>query len=132
MIGVKIPLSVKKRVILDLKGNMQVDMNRAKLVVGSLIAESGQSVEGHLKVGNMQDGTPSRLPIVLINGAQSGKTFYLQAASDGDELNGIAVIHEILRQISPDSLRGRIIAVPIVNFHAFHARQAHSPVDNMK
>ena len=111
---------------------MQVDMNRAKLVVGSLIAESGQSVEGHLKVGNMQDGTPSRLPIVLINGAQSGKTFYLQAASDGDELNGIAVIHEILRQISPDSLRGRIIAVPIVNFHAFHARQAHSPVDNMK
>jgi predicted deacylase len=109
-----------------------VDRNRAKLVVGSLIAESGQSVEGHLKVGNMQDGTPFRLPIVLINGAQSGKTLYLQAASDGDELNGIAVIHEILRLIRPDSLRGRIITVPIVNFYAFHARQAHSPVDNMK
>ncbi len=111
---------------------MRVNNNTAKLAVGSLIAEPGQRIEGHLKVGNMQDGTPVRLPVILVNGAQGGKTLYLQSVSDGDELNGIAVIHEILRKICPDSLRGRVIAVPIVNFHAFHAKQAHSPVDNMK
>ena len=107
-------------------------MSQGKLIVSVLIAEPGQRIDGHLKVGTMPDGTAVRLPIVLINGAKPGKTLYLQSISDGDELNGIAVLHEILRQVRPESLRGRIIAVPIVNFHAFHAKQAHSPVDNVK
>ena len=111
---------------------MRTNRKQSRLVVGALIAEPGQRVEAHLKVGTMQDGLPARLPIVLINGLQPGKTLYLQSISDGDELNGIAVIHEILRQIHPADLRGRLVAVPIVNFHAFHARQAYSPVDNMK
>jgi uncharacterized protein len=107
-------------------------MNQSKLVVGVMVAEPGRRIEGYLKVGAMPDGTPVRLPVALINGAYPGKTLYLQSISDGDELNGIAVIHEILRCIRPEHLRGRMIAVPIVNFHAFHARQANSPVDNMK
>ncbi|MCZ6676473.1 MAG: succinylglutamate desuccinylase/aspartoacylase family protein [Candidatus Poribacteria bacterium] len=106
--------------------------NPDKFVVGPLIAEPGQSAEGHLKVGTMPDGTPLRLPIVIVNGTQGGKTLYLQSISDGDELNGIAVVHEILRQVRPNGLRGRLIAAPIVNVQAFHAKQAHSPVDNMK
>ena len=111
---------------------MRVNSNQARLVVGPLMAGPGQRVEGHLNVGTMQDGTPVRLPVILVNGIERGKTLYLQSVSDGDELNGIAVIHEIVRQVCPENLRGSIIAVPIVNFYAFHAKQAHSPVDNMK
>ena len=103
-----------------------------KLVVDSLAAEPGTRVEGHLSLGNMPDGTPIRVPIVLINGEQPGKTLYLQAISDGNELNGIAVVHEILRKIDPSELRGGLIVVPILNVHAFHAKQAYSPVDNVK
>lgn len=106
--------------------------NANKLIVDSLVAEPGTRVEGRLPVGNMADGTPIRVPIVLINGKQSGKTLYLQAISDGNELNGIAVIHEILNQIDPAELSGSLIVVPIVNVHAFHAKQAYSPVDNVK
>lgn len=102
------------------------------LVVDTLVAVPGQRLEGHLHVGTMADGTPIRLPIVLINGSQPGATLYIQSISDGDELNGVAVIHALLRDIQPDSLSGRIIAVPIVNFHAFHARQAYSPIDDKK
>ncbi len=102
------------------------------LVVDSLVCEPDTRVEGHLSVGNMPDGTPIRVPIVLINGKQPGKTFYLQAISDGNELNGIAVVHNILRMITPSELRGNLIVVPIVNVHAFHAKQAYSPVDNVK
>lgn len=111
---------------------MRGNNHSTRLVVGPFIAEPGQRIEGHLKVGAMPDGTPVRLPFVLINGTAGGKTLYIQAISDGDELNGIAVMHEILRQIRPEALNGKIIAVPIVNFHAFHAKQAYSPIDNMK
>lgn len=106
--------------------------NPNKLVVGNLVAEPGTRTEGRLSVGNMPDGTPIRVPVVLINGKKPGKTLYLQAISDGNELNGIAVIHEILGQIDPAELSGRLIAVPVVNVHAFHAKQAYSPVDNVK
>ena len=107
-------------------------INNNRLTVGSIAAKPGERVEDYLTVGSMPDGTPVRLPVVLINGTQGKQTLYLQSISDGNELNGIAVIHKVLRKISPDNLNGRIIAVPIVNFHAFHARQAHSPVDQMK
>ena len=106
--------------------------NTQKLVVGSLEADPSTQVEGHLSAGTMADGTPIRIPVVLINGKQAGKTLYLQAISDGNELNGIAVIHEILRRITPEALSGSLIVVPLVNVHAFHAKQAYSPVDNVK
>ncbi len=112
--------------------NVMHKINSNKLVVGSLVAEPGTRVEGRLSVGNMADGTPIRVPVVLINGKQPGKTLYLQAISDGNELNGIAVIHEILGKIDPTELSGRLIVVPVVNVHAFHAKQAYSPVDNVK
>ncbi len=106
--------------------------NSKKLVIGDLTAEPDTRVEGHLAMGTLPDGTAIRVPVVLINGQHPGKTLYIQAISDGDELNGIAVIHQILREIVPSQLRGSLIVVPIVNFHAFHAKQAFSPVDNVK
>ena len=111
---------------------MKTKTHRTRFVVGKVAAQPGTRMEGHLEVGTMPDGTAVRLPIVLINGNHPGKTLYIQAISDGDELNGIAVVHKILQTITPEQLHGKIIAVPIVNFHAFHAKQALSPVDNRK
>ena len=103
-----------------------------KLIVDTFVAKPGTRVEGRLQVASLPDGTPIRVPIILINGKYPGKTLYIQAISDGNELNGIAVIHEILSQIHSEQLCGRIIAVPVLNIHAFHAKQAYSPVDNLK
>jgi len=100
--------------------------------VDAITAAPGQKSQGFLTVGEMQDGMPIRLPVALINGVSDGPILYLQAASDGNELNGIAVIQEILRKIQPSQLYGGIIAVPLVNSHAFHAKQAQNPVDGKK
>lgn len=102
------------------------------LRVVHLQAEPGSRCDGYLTVGEMQDGTPVRLPVALVNGAAPGSTLYLQAISDGDELNGIAVIRQVLKRLDPAHLKGRVIAVLIVNFHAFHAGQALNPVDGKK
>ena len=111
---------------------MRNQIHQSKLVVGQLVAEPGTRIEGHLRVGSMPDGTAVRLPVVLINGRYPGKKLYIQAISDGDELNGIAVIHKVLSMLAPDQVSGKIIVVPLVNFHAFHAKQALNPVDNRK
>ncbi|MDP6041599.1 MAG: succinylglutamate desuccinylase/aspartoacylase family protein [Candidatus Latescibacteria bacterium] len=102
------------------------------LQVEHLQAETGQRTDGYLSMAEMQDGSPVRVPVSLVNGADDGPTLYLQAISDGDELNGVGVIRQVLKRLDPALLHGQIIAVLIVNFHAFHAHQAFSPVDGKK
>ena len=108
------------------------DMGERTLQVEHLRAEPGSRCDGYLPVGDGLDGSPCRLPVSLVNGAAPGPTLYLQAASDGDELNGIAVVRRVLAGLDPAMLKGRVIAVPIVNVHAFGAMQAFSPVDGKK
>lgn len=105
---------------------------KTNLQVENVVAKPGTIEYGFLEAGEMQDGTVARLPIAIANGREDGPILYIQAASDGNELNGIAVIHHILNTISPDSLRGGIIAVPVVNTFAFHFRQAYSIADGKK
>lgn len=102
------------------------------LEIGPLRAGPGTAVHGWLPLTELADGSPVRLPVALIHGARPGRTLYLQAVSDGDELNGLAVIREILRRVQPDELAGTIIAVPVLNLPAYFARQALSPVDGQK
>jgi len=102
------------------------------LEVEHLTAEPGIIKRGYLAITEMRDGTPTQVPVVLVNGSADGPTLYLQAISDGDELNGLSVIRRVLGRLDPKRLRGRVIGVPIVNIHALHANQAFSPIDNKK
>ena len=97
-----------------------------------LQTEPGTRCDGYLTAAEMQDGTPIRLPVSLVNGQESGPTLYMQAVSDGDELNGLAVIRQVLKRLDPKRLSGSVIAVLIVNLHAFHAHQAFNPIDGKK
>ena len=107
-------------------------MGEAILRVEHLQAKPGSRCDGYLEVAEMQDGSPVRLPVALVNGAEPGPTLYLQATSDGDELNGIAVIRRVLGGLDPAALQGGLIAVLIANTHAFLAGQSASPVDGKK
>ena len=102
------------------------------LAVGPVLAEPGERAEGRLPVLSLADGTEISLPVCLINGARPGRTLYLQAVSDGDELNGLGVIREILRELRPEDLSGRVIAVPVVNWSGFQAHQHTNPLDGKK
>jgi predicted deacylase len=102
------------------------------LEVEHLKAKPGEVLHGYLAVTEMRDGTPTQIPVALINGADEGPTFYLQAISDGDELNGLGVIRRVLARLDPAKMSGRVIAVPIVNVHALQFHQAFSPIDNKK
>ena len=105
---------------------------KTDLKVKDVIARPGTIEYGSLEAGEMQDGTVARIPVAIINGSEDGPVLYIQAASDGNELNGIAIIHHLLSSISPEKLRGGIIAVPIVNIFAFYFGQAYSIADGRK
>jgi predicted deacylase len=52
---------------------------------------------------------------MVLKGTNPGPRLLLTAAVHGDELNGIAVIHRLLGELSHEDLSGTLIAVPGVN-----------------
>jgi hypothetical protein len=100
--------------------------------LGTASAEPGEIDTGRLRVGESRDGSPVGLPVAVINGTAPGKTLYVQAASDGDELNGVGVVRRAVPRIDPAELSGTVLAVGVVNYHAFQVAQHRNPIDDTK
>ncbi|WP_121741916.1 succinylglutamate desuccinylase/aspartoacylase family protein [Natronorubrum halophilum] len=100
--------------------------------LGTASAGPGEIDTGRLEVGETRDGSSVGLPVAVINGERAGKTLYMQAASDGDELNGIGVIQRVVPRIDPAEIDGTILIVGIVNYHAFQLAQHRNPIDDTK
>jgi hypothetical protein len=100
--------------------------------LGSASAAPGELDTGRLEVGETRDGTAVGLPVAVINGARDGRTLYLQAASDGDELNGVGVIQRVVPRLDPAELSGTVLVVGVVNYHAFQVAEHRNPIDDTK
>ncbi|ADJ13698.1 succinylglutamate desuccinylase/aspartoacylase family protein [Halalkalicoccus jeotgali] len=100
--------------------------------LGTATAAPGEFDTGRLVVGETRDGGEFGLPVAVINGARSGKTLYIQAASDGDELNGIGVVQRAVPRIDPAELAGQVLVVGIVNYHGFQVAKHRNPIDDTK
>ncbi|MFB6198779.1 MAG: succinylglutamate desuccinylase/aspartoacylase family protein [Halobacteriaceae archaeon] len=100
--------------------------------LGTASAESGEVDFGRLEIGETRDGMAVGLPVAVINGSEEGSTLYLQAASDGDELNGVGVIQRMVPRIDPSNMAGEILVVGVANWHAFQAAEHRNPIDNTK
>jgi predicted deacylase len=100
--------------------------------LGTASADPGETDTGRLKVGESRDGSPVELPVAVINGRKRGKTLYVQAASDGDELNGVGVVRRVVPRIDPAELSGSVLLVGIVNYHGFQIPEHRNPIDDTK
>ena len=59
------------------------------------------------------------IPVVVVHGKYQGPVVGITAALHGDELNGIEIVRQVLKDLDPKKLAGTIIAVPIVNLEGF-------------
>ncbi|MFT4885146.1 MAG: putative deacylase [Natronomonas sp.] len=100
--------------------------------LGTANADPGEMDTGRLSVGEARDGSEVGLPVAVINGARDGKTLYMQAVSDGDELNGLGVLQRLVPQLDPAELAGEILIVGIVNYYGFQVAEHRNPIDDTK
>jgi predicted deacylase len=68
------------------------------------------------------------VPIAVLSGAP-GPTVLLAAGTHGDEWEGQLIARQILEQITPEKLAGRIIVLPSHNLPAVRAASRCSPID---
>ncbi len=102
-------------------------MKGQTITVGKQEVPPGVRKTVELSVANLYTHTHLTMPVHIVNGRRGGPTLFLTAAIHGDELNGVEIIKRVLKRAILKSLRGRILAVPIVNVFGFIDQSRNLP-----
>jgi predicted deacylase len=80
-----------------------------------------------LRVQMVGDGLGQiiHLPVVVIRGAEPGPVVGVTAAIHGNELNGVQIIHQLIREIQPETLAGTLILAPVLNVPGYLRGERH-------
>jgi len=89
------------------------------IVVGGHEVRPGTADHFELPIGRLVTGTDMALPVRVVHGAEPGPTAWLNAAIHGDEVGGVEVITRVLAGLDPATVRGTLLAVPVVNVWGF-------------
>lgn len=84
-----------------------------------------------LEISPAGSGEQIGIPLLVANGAKSGKTLVVFAGIHGDELEGVQAIHDVFNQLNIDEMNGRFIAVPTANLPAVRAVTRLSQIDSL-
>lgn len=95
-------------------------------IQGHTIAPGTREVV-NLSVGVFTNNTPVDLSVVVVHGRRPGPTLLVTACVHGDEINGTEIIRRLLKTSSLKSMRGTLLAVPILNVPAFLNRSRYLP-----
>ena len=94
-------------------------MARESFPIGPVRVRAGSARNVELPITKLVTGADISLPVRIVHGREDGPVVWIDAAIHGDEVAGIEVIHQVLDGLAATSLRGTLIAVPIVNVIGF-------------
>ncbi|HEX8780950.1 MAG TPA: succinylglutamate desuccinylase/aspartoacylase family protein [Nocardioides sp.] len=94
-------------------------MARDSFPIGPFRVRAGSAKEVELPVTKMLTGADVSLPVKVVHGREEGPAVWVDAAIHGDEVNGVEVVRQILSGLDPRTMRGTLIAVPVVNVLGF-------------
>ncbi len=101
------------------------------LGIRGVVAERGQRAQGFITIGETASG-PIQLPLVIANGIDDGPILCLTAGVHATEYAPIDAVLRIVQSLRPETLRGAVIAVPVVNLRMFDSRTGFvSPLDGL-
>lgn len=102
-------------------------MPRLAFEIGGEYVAAGTRRTIDLPVSVMSDHTPVSLSTHVVHGKREGPTLFISAAVHGDEIIGVEIVRRVLRARNLASLRGTLLAVPIVNTFGFMNNSRYLP-----
>lgn len=97
------------------------------LTIGDVTIAPGEQRRVDIPITMLATQGALSMPVEVISGEESGPILVITSTIHGDELNGIEVIRQLIPLLSPASLSGTLIAIPIVNVPAFMTQSRYLP-----
>ena len=107
------------------------------LEFGTAKARPGEKGTGFIKVGELCDGSPVNMPVIILNGKNPGPKLMIWALEDGDEYPGALGALDAANNVLPkmlNEMNGSVVLLPATNISAFRGNpfgggQRNSPLD---
>lgn len=97
------------------------------IVVGGVPVPPGRVRRLELPVATLPTGSGLSIPVAVVNGRHPGPTVWVSGAIHGDEINGVEIVRRVLRHLDARTLRGTVLAVPVVNVFGFLGESRYLP-----
>ena len=81
----------------------------------------------NLEVSTLANAAPMTLPVHVVHGVEAGPVMFLSGVVHGDEIQGLEIVRRVLGHDALKSLRGTLLAVPIVNGFGFLNHSRYMP-----
>jgi predicted deacylase len=102
-------------------------MTRPPFSISDREVAAGRLERFEIPVARLTSGSELGLPVQVLHGSEDGPTVWLSGAVHGDELCGVEIIRQVLEAMDPTTMRGTLIACPIVNVHGFNTGDRYFP-----
>jgi uncharacterized protein len=102
-------------------------MARESFGIGDVRVRAGASRAVELPLTRLVTGGDVSIPVQVVHGREPGPVVWVNAAIHGDEVVGVEVIRRVLGQLSAKTLRGTLVAVPVVNVLGFMTGDRYLP-----
>ena len=101
-------------------------MDSNDLIIADQTIKLGQTKDFNFKISETVLGDPVTIPIKIIRAKEPGPTLLVMAGIHGDEMNGVAIVRELM--INPPKLiKGSLILMPIINIFGFEENSRYLP-----
>jgi predicted deacylase len=95
--------------------------------IGSVTVAPGSRQSVDLPIVDLYTATALHMPVHVVCGKRPGPVAFISAAVHGDEINGVEIVRRLLALKVLRSLRGTLVAVPVVNVPGFLERSRYLP-----
>jgi predicted deacylase len=82
-----------------------------------------------IPVSHLASGYALSLPVLVIHGRRAGPRVGVSAMIHGDEIEGLLIVRELWRTITPEALSGSLWLMPVANPLAMEAMSRNTPID---
>lgn len=102
-------------------------MARESFAIGDVRVRAGATRSVELPLTRLVTGGDVSIPVRVVHGREPGPSIWLNAAIHGDEVVGVEVIRRVLADLPARTLRGTVVAVPVVNVLGFMSGDRYLP-----
>ncbi len=110
-----------------MKDDLKNSYTNSNITIGDHEVRPGEKKTINLPLPDLYTASNIDMPIHVINGTKAGPRVFVSAAMHGNEINGVEIIHRLLKSAEITDLKGSLIVIPVVNVYGFIAQSRYLP-----